>query len=97
MALLLTTRVLYNPNTLSNELNGLFHSPLTRIELNDIYVCKLSFYEKKSLSLLTRDANYRIAKMTATCQLNGIDQTKSPTFWQDGFLKECMWRYFTEL
>ena len=51
----------------------------------------------KEILLSFDDANYRVGKMTAACQLNGIDKTKSPTFWQDGFLEECMWGYFTEL
>ena len=43
MALL--TTCWYHPNALRNEFNSLFH--LARIELNGLYVCKLSFNEKE--------------------------------------------------
>ena len=46
-----------------------FQYTLTRIELNSLYICKLSFKEKKSL-LSFEDANHRKEKFTATCQLN---------------------------
>ena len=59
------TRVLYHPNALRNEFNTLFH--LARIELNSLFVCELSFNEKKSL-LSFEDSNYRKEKITATCE-----------------------------